>query len=425
VRRRWISWVIALCLALSCALGPTLRSARAVGVASINSGGPAIGSFVADTGYSGGSAYSATKPVTTTGATNPAPMAVYQSERFGKTFSYIFSGLAIATPYMLRLHFAEIYWGAVGGAPGGAGSRVFNVAVNGTPVLSNFDIYATAGGANIALERDINVTSSTTGTVTVAYTTITDNAKSSGIELLANAPTLNATPESAPPHTTLTVAGSGFTPLAVVTFFWDAAGGYQLGMATADASGQVSASVTTPAGATAGAHAIVAVDSVSKSARAGAAVVAGALGVSAPTTLAFPAVALTGATQAATVALAPLTVTDLRGSGVGWTLGLQAPDFASGTGHTLPFGGLQVAPGAPTATASGSTNAGGLTVGAIGPLGGPDTTPGATLSSPLTLLTAPSGQGLGQYGTSAALTLTVPARAYTGSYSATLVLSVQ
>jgi len=131
VRRRWISWVIALCLALSCALGPTPRSARAVGVASINSGGPAIGSFVADTGYSGGSAYSATKPVTTTGATNPAPMAVYQSERFGKTFSYIFSGLAIATPYMLRLHFAEIYWGAVGGAPGGAGSRVFNVAVNG------------------------------------------------------------------------------------------------------------------------------------------------------------------------------------------------------------------------------------------------------------------------------------------------------
>jgi len=90
VRRRWISWVIALCLALSCALGPTPRSARAVGVASINSGGPAIGSFVADTGYSGGSAYSATNPVTTTGATNPAPTAVYQSERFGKTFSYTF-----------------------------------------------------------------------------------------------------------------------------------------------------------------------------------------------------------------------------------------------------------------------------------------------------------------------------------------------
>jgi len=231
----------------------------------------------------------------------------------------------------------------VGGAPGGVGSRVFNVAVNGTPVLSNFDIYAAAGGANIALERDLNVTSSTTGTVTVAYTTITDNAKNSGIELLANAPTLNATPESAPPHTTLTVAGSGFTPNAVVTFYWDAAGGYQLGTATADASGHVSASVTTPAGATAGAHAIVAVDSASKSARAGAAVVAGAFGVSAPASVAFPAVALTGAAQATTVALAPLTVTDLRGSGVGWTLSLQAPDFASGAGRTLPFGGLQVA----------------------------------------------------------------------------------
>jgi len=211
----------------------------------------------------------------------------------------------------------------------------------------------------------------------------------------------------------------------VVTFYWDAAGGYQLGTATADASGHVSASVTTPAGATAGAHAIVAVDSASKSARAGAAVVAGAFGVSAPASLAFPAVALTGAAQAATVALAPLTVTDLRGSGVGWTLSLQAPDFASGAGRTLPFSGLQVAPGAPTATASGSTSAGALTVGAPGALGGTDTTPGTTLSSPLTLLTARSGQGLGQYGTSAALTLTVPARAYTGSYSATLVLSVQ
>lgn len=425
MRRRWMSWGLALCLALSYALGPAPWPALAVGVASINSGGPAVGSFVADTGYSGGSAYSSTNPVTTTGATNPAPTAVYQSERFGKTFSYIFSGLTTATPYTLRLHFAEIYWGAVGGAAGGVGSRVFNVAVNGTPVLSNFDIYATAGGANIALERDVNVTSSTTGTVTVAYTTITDNAKSSGIELLANAPTLNATPESAPPHSTLTVTGGGFTPNAVVTFYWDAAGGVQLGTATADASGQVSASVTTPAGATAGAHAIVAVDSASKSARAGAAVVAGALGVTTPPTVAFPAVTLTGTTQAATVALTPLTVTDLRGSGVGWTLSLQAPDFASGAGRILPFGGLQVTPGAPTATASGSTSAGGLTVGVPGALGGPDTTPGVTLSSPLTLLTAPSGQGLGQYGTSAALTFTVPARAYTGSYSATLVLSVQ
>ncbi len=225
MRRRWMSWVGALCLALSCALGPASQPALAVGVASINSGGPAVGSFVADTGYSGGSAYSSTSPVTTTGATNPAPTAVYQSERFGKTFSYTFSGLATATPYTLRLHFAEIYWGAVGGGAGGVGSRVFNVAVNGTPALSNFDIYATAGGANIALERDFNVTSSTTGTVTMAYTTITDNAKSSGIELLANAPTLNATPESAPPDTTLTVTGGGFTPNAVVTYLIEKSGG--------------------------------------------------------------------------------------------------------------------------------------------------------------------------------------------------------
>ena len=117
MRRRWMSWGLALCLALACALGPAPRPARAVGVASINSGGPTVGSFVADTGFSGGSTYSATNPVTTTGAANPALPAVYQSERFGKTFSYTCSGLATATPYTLRLHFAEVYWGAVAGPP--------------------------------------------------------------------------------------------------------------------------------------------------------------------------------------------------------------------------------------------------------------------------------------------------------------------
>jgi len=425
VRRQGLRVIVILALALAYALGPAVQPAFAAGLASINSGGPAVGSFVADTGFSGGSAYSANNPINTSGAANPAPTAVYQSERFGKTFSYLFSGLANTTPYVLRLHFAEVYWGAVGGGSGGVGSRVFNVAVNGASLLSNFDIYATAGGANIALERDFNVTSSTTGTVTVAYTTIADNAKSSGIELLANGPTLNVTPESAPPNSALTLSGGGFTPSATVTFYWDAVGGYQLGTATADASGKVSVSVTRPAGASTGSHTVIAVDTASMSAQAGTTIVAGALAVTTPTTLAFPTIALTGASSSSALSFAPLAVSDLRGSGVGWTLSLQTPDFATGTGRTLPFSGLKATPGAPTATAAGSSAASGLVVGAAGSLSGVDTTPGTTASSPLTLLTAPSGQGLGQYGTSAALTLVVPARAYAGGYNATFVLSVQ
>jgi ABC-2 type transport system ATP-binding protein len=40
---------------------------------------------------------------------------------------------------IVTLYFAETYWTA-------AGQRTFNVPINGTSVLSNFDIFATAGG---------------------------------------------------------------------------------------------------------------------------------------------------------------------------------------------------------------------------------------------------------------------------------------
>ena len=41
----------------------------------------------------------------------------------------------------VTLYFAETY-------VTGAGQRLFNVSINGATVLTNFDIYASAGGAN-------------------------------------------------------------------------------------------------------------------------------------------------------------------------------------------------------------------------------------------------------------------------------------
>jgi hypothetical protein len=46
------------------------------------------------------------------------------SNRYG-TFSYSVGGLTASANYTVRLHFAEEYWTA-------AGSRVFNVVINGT-----------------------------------------------------------------------------------------------------------------------------------------------------------------------------------------------------------------------------------------------------------------------------------------------------
>src|ERR1019366_9672698 len=100
----------------------------------------------ADTDYSGGTPYSSSAAVDTSGVTNPAPEAVYQAVRYGN-FTYAIPNLAPNTTYNVRLDFNELYWGtALTGGNGGVGSRIFGVAINGTQVLNNFDVFATAGG---------------------------------------------------------------------------------------------------------------------------------------------------------------------------------------------------------------------------------------------------------------------------------------
>jgi len=154
----------------------------------INAGGGTVGSFAADTDYSGGSTDTVTSAITTSGVTSPAPQAVYQSERWGN-FTYTLPGFTPGGSYTLRLHFAETYYGPGQPGGGGTGSRQFNVAINGTPVLNNFDIFAAAGGADIALVKSYPATADASGNITVAFTNgAADNAKISGIEVLAGAP---------------------------------------------------------------------------------------------------------------------------------------------------------------------------------------------------------------------------------------------
>ena len=106
--------------------------------------------------------------------TSPAPQDVYQTERYGN-FTYTFTNLTAGLTYKLRLHFAETYWTSVG-------QRRLNVFINGAQVLANFDIIAAAGAANKANIQEFSVTPNT-NQIAIQYVTVTDNAKSSGIEL--------------------------------------------------------------------------------------------------------------------------------------------------------------------------------------------------------------------------------------------------
>jgi hypothetical protein len=176
---------------------PTPTSTSGAGGVQINAGGPAVAPFVADTDFSGGSTASVTNTIDTSGVTNPAPQAVYQSNRYGN-FTYTIPGLTAGGSYTVRLHFAEEYWSA-------AGKRVFNVSINGTQVLTNFDIFATAGGEYKAVVEQFSTTASSSGTITIQFVTVTDNAQVNGIEVLGGGststptPTPTLTPTSTPP----------------------------------------------------------------------------------------------------------------------------------------------------------------------------------------------------------------------------------
>ncbi|QRN55656.1 discoidin domain-containing protein [Dyella caseinilytica] len=163
-------------------------------VLAISAGGPAAGDYVADEDFNGGAASDTGATINISGVTNPAPQSVYQHQRVGNNFTYTLAGLTAGASYTVRLHFDEFYWTQ-------AGQRVFNVSINGTQVLSNFDIIATAGGQDMAIVEPFTATANAQGQIVLQFTTITDNAEINGIEVVSapiNSPSgLTATSVSA------------------------------------------------------------------------------------------------------------------------------------------------------------------------------------------------------------------------------------
>ncbi|HMF78363.1 MAG TPA: malectin domain-containing carbohydrate-binding protein [Bryobacteraceae bacterium] len=102
----------------------------------VRGGGGAASPFVADQFFTGGGAGAPVNdPISTVGVIDPAPVPVYQTEHNSGQFTYTFPNLTPNAPYLVRLHFAEIFFSQ-------PGQRLFNVAVNGIPLLTNFDIVA-------------------------------------------------------------------------------------------------------------------------------------------------------------------------------------------------------------------------------------------------------------------------------------------
>jgi Malectin domain/Right handed beta helix region len=103
---------------------------------------------------------------------------VYGTERYGNAHASFGYSIPLADGnYNVTLDFAETYVTA-------AGQRIFSVSINGTQVLTNFDIYAAAGGMNIAVQRTFPVTV-TNGTLSVNFIPgAVENPKINGMEVV-------------------------------------------------------------------------------------------------------------------------------------------------------------------------------------------------------------------------------------------------
>ncbi len=103
--------------------------------------------------------------------------SLYQRERYSTSsggFYYEFD--CPEGVYQITLLEAETYWS-------GAGEREFNVFIQGRQVLTNFDIYATAGGQNIPISL-LFTNAVTNSEMQILFTPgVADNARVSGVQV--------------------------------------------------------------------------------------------------------------------------------------------------------------------------------------------------------------------------------------------------
>ncbi len=158
------------------------------------------GSFVGDSSFvSGGNVYQVANPIDTSGVTDPAPTSVYQTERWSSgTLVYSVPKLTPGGTYSVRLDFSENYFNA-------PGQRLMDVAVNGTPALTNFDIFAAAGGEYRAVSRSVTATADASGRITITIANVRGGAKVDAIRVSPATPAPGPTPVAS---TAVSLAGA-------------------------------------------------------------------------------------------------------------------------------------------------------------------------------------------------------------------------
>ena len=200
----------------------------------------------ADTGFSGStSTFSNSSAISSTNTPT-----LYQTERFGpdpaNPMNYTFN--VPNGNYIVNLKFAEIY-------ATGAGQRVFDVSINGQPVLTNFDIMALVPRLT-AIDKPFPV-SVTGGQIVIAFQSIVDTPKISAIEIVASAATpalttISPVSGTAGKNVSVTLTGTNLHADAVVS----AGPNINVSSVTVSSATRITATFAIPTGATKGATSV-------------------------------------------------------------------------------------------------------------------------------------------------------------------------
>jgi hypothetical protein len=193
--------------------------------------------WVADEDFNVGSqAGLISNPITGT----PDPR-LFQNERYSLNDSpaMLYTIPAPAGTYTLNLYFSENY-------VTGPGLRLFNIRVNGTTVLTNFDIFATAGARFAAVIKTFALTS--TGTISIEFdhsNPVVQNPKIDAIELIPLTQTLATIPllinTSVPNLSSILFDDKSVVYTGPITVQqWGVAGNLLAGTLSVDANGDLS-----------------------------------------------------------------------------------------------------------------------------------------------------------------------------------------
>tara|TARA_B100001179_G_C18602890_1_gene411634 strand:- start:1933 stop:5316 length:3384 start_codon:yes stop_codon:yes gene_type:complete len=106
----------------------------------INAGGGATDDFLQDQNFSTGSTLDRPQ----TGLQDP-----FKSFRFSRTQEMSYDIPLQDGQYTVKLHFAELWFGATGGGSGEIGNRVFDVRIENELVEDNLDVYAQVGAQTV------------------------------------------------------------------------------------------------------------------------------------------------------------------------------------------------------------------------------------------------------------------------------------